>query len=248
MNRILLLIIICLVVMFTTNAYAGLIVYDGGGTAGIQGAMADLGLAFTLRGPGVPVTAADLDSATALIVGWNAGGNMGGLSESVLAAGIGGNILITGHDADYHTAYSTGAIEDAATLFLRQAIGFAEEQGGTGLVALGDFSTGFSYLPSSWGLSTVSGLAGTGDEPIGITAAGLASGVYDGLIDTDMSPWYSSYHNEFTAFESRFEVFEEHYSMVGTPITIGYVVPVPVALLLGVLGLSVAGVKLRKLA
>jgi len=87
MNRILILIIItCLIVMFTTNAYAGLIVYDGGGIAGIQGAMADLDLSFTLRGPGLPVTAADLDSATALIVGWNKGGVMSGLDPGRLAA------------------------------------------------------------------------------------------------------------------------------------------------------------------
>jgi len=253
MKRIIKLIMVCLVVMLGTDAYAVpyLMVYDGGGTGGIQAAMTDLGFTvgtdYILKGSGDTISDAELASVDALIVGWNELGSMSGLSATVLENGITGNILLTGHDADYHTAFSSGAVEAAATLFLDQAISFAQEQSGTGLVALGDFSTGFTYLPSSWGITAISGMAGTGDASISITPAGVASGVYDGLTGADMSPWSNSYHNEFTAWDPRFEVFENHHT-IAVPITLGYIVPVPAALLLGVLGLSVAGVKLRKFA
>ncbi|MHC4536564.1 MAG: hypothetical protein ACYS6K_21650 [Planctomycetota bacterium] len=246
MRKIIKLIMVCLVVIFTTNAYAGYVVYDSGGTqSAIQQAMTDLGLTVdVVRGPGDPVTAADLVGAEALIVGWNMNGNMSGLETTGLFDGITGNILITGHDADYHTVNSSGDIQDDATLFLRQAISFASSSSGTGLVVLGDSayqSTPWYYLPDEWGISAVE-IAG--DEPVTIEAAGRASGVYDGLIDSDMSPWGQSYHSEFTAYGSRFEVFENHSSTKA--ITIGHVVPVPAAVLLGIIGLSVAGVKLRK--
>ena len=247
MNRIILM-MVCLVVIFTTNVYAGLIVYDGGGTGGIQQAMADLGLAFTLKGPGDTITDLELADADALIVGWNENGSMAGLNADVLEVGITGNILITGHDADYHVWKSSDPVYSAAKTFLSQAIDFAQEQSGTGLVALGDFSTSFAYLPDSWGIEADGGHGASGDLPISITPAGVASGVYDGLTGAVMSPWGKSYHNEFTAWDdTRFEVFENHNSLP-VPITLGYVVPVPAALLLGLLGLSVAGVKLRKFA
>jgi len=247
MKRII-LIMVCLVVMFTTNAYAGFVVYDNEGSqSSIQDAMTALGYTITtdyvVRGPGDPVTAADLVGAEALIVGWNMNGNMSGLTTSGLFDGITGNILITGHDADYHTVHGT----TAAKTFLSQAISFASSTSGPGLVVLGDSaykSTPWYYLPSSWGISAVGDIAG--DEPVTIEAAGVASGVYTGLVDGDMSPWGQSYHNEFTAWDPRFEVFENHHSIIEVPITLGYVVPVPAAVLLGIIGLSVAGVKLRK--
>lgn len=251
-----LLTVFCLTVIFGTNAWAGLLVYDPGGlNSYISNAMADLGLAYDVRSSANPVTAADLTNYDALIIGSNFGGNMGGLDKNILEAGITGNIFITGHDLDWHTEFGvdTGtadpgdAVEGTATLVLDRAISFAQEKGGIGLVALGDFSGGFSYLP--WITTATSGFGG--DEEVGITTEGYASGIYDGLTGADMSgpvdPWIESYHNELLSFDPRFEVFENHYS-VETPITIGYVVPVPAALLLGMLGLSVAGVKLRKYA
>ena len=239
---------VCLVVMFTTNAYAGFIVYDtGGDQSRIQSAMTTMGHSYVVRDKLNPVTAADLAGAEALIVGWNfdkySPADMAGLTlPTVLENGITGNILLTGHDADYHFASIP-----AANTFLRQAIDFATAQGGTGLVALADFdAVAFDYLPSSWGISAVGDIAG--DDPVTIEAAGVASGVYDGLTGAAMSGWGESYHNEFTAWDPRFEVFENHHSAIPKTITIGYVVPVPAALLLGVLGLSVAGIKLRKFA
>lgn len=254
-RRIIKLIIVCLVVMFATNAYAGIIVYDGGGSqASIQGAMTELGYAYTLRGSSNAVTAADLAGAELLVIGWNAGGDMGGLSSSVLESGITGNILLTGQDADVHVVHGydwTGgttaqntAVDAAATAFLDQAITFAQAMGGTGLVALGDFSGAFGYLPSGWGISATGGL--TGETIHSFTAEGLASGVFDGLTPGDLSNWGESYHTDFQSWDPRFEVFAYHSSTAPVAVTIGHVVPVPAALLLGVLGLSVAGVKLRK--
>ena len=261
MKRITLIMVCFVVIMLGTNANADpyLMVYDGGGIGGIQTAMSEMGFTvvtdYILKGPGDTISETELASVNALIVGWNAGtGDMSGLDADVLDAGITGNILITGHDADWHVVNGMGgttgplsdAVDAAATLFLSQAIDFAQEKGGTGLVALADFLTAFDYLPDSWGITATPGLSG--DELIEITVAGYTSGVYDGLAGSNMSPWVNSYHNEFTDWDPRFEVFENHYSIDPVPITIGYVVPVPTALLLGLLGLSVAGVKLRKFA
>ena len=260
MKRITLIMVCFFVIILGTNAYAGLnlVVYNGGGPeSAITTAIWDLGLTIdsvTVRDDSVGngVKLADLATADALIVGWNYQGNMSGLDETILATGIKGNILITGHDADWHVVNGKGitgspgdAVDDDATKFLKQAILFATEQTGTGLVALADFTEGFDYLPDSWGITAIAGLAG--DEEVKITGAGDASGVYDGLTNDDMSPWVYSYHNVFDEFDPRFVVFENHHSVI-EPITIGYVVPVPAALLLGLLGLSVAGVKLRKFA
>jgi len=239
MKRII-LILVCSVVMLGTNAYAGFVVYDGGGgQSRIVQAMGELGLTIdVLRGPGDPVTSADLANPDhyALIVGFNGlGGNMSGLNASVLETGITGNILITGHDADFHvvegnpiTGSPGDAVDEAATKFLSQAISFAASSSGTGLVVLGDYasSTPWGYLPLGWGISATGDLL---DETIeSITPEGVASGVYNDLTAADMSNWGQSYHTDFDSYDDlRFEVFENHHSIV-RPVTIGYVVPVQI--------------------
>jgi len=225
---------------------ASTLVYDGGGPgAVIQAAMADLGIAYDLRDPGNPVTAADLASHNLLVIGWNNGGNMSGVGP--LGSGITGNILLTGHDADWHVEYGADsgpsdpgdAVEAAATLFLGQAIGFATAGGGTGLVALGDFSTGFSYLPPEWGISATGGLVK--ETIVSFTAAGLASGVYDGLTPADMSNWIESFHARFDSWGPGWADFEIGASVAPEVVTIGYAVPAPGTVLLGGIGAALVG-------
>jgi hypothetical protein len=180
------------------------LVYDGGGSyAPIQQAMQKLGIAYDLRTPSNPITATDLATHDILIVGRNYGdGDMSGLDPNILAAGVTGRILLTGHDADNH--FVIFGIEAAGT-FLSQSISFVAAAGGTGLVALGD-SAGFSYLPHEWGISAAGGLCE--DIITTFTVDGINSGVFDGLTPADMSNWNCSYHAKFTAWGIGFTSLE----------------------------------------
>ncbi|MHC4540266.1 MAG: hypothetical protein ACYS74_10860 [Planctomycetota bacterium] len=210
------LITICAVLLFAANVYAAdVLVYDGEGSqSNIEGAMTRLGIDYDLRNPGTPVTAGDLDTHNVLVIGWNIGGNMSGVPATVLADGITGRILLTGHDADVHAVrgYDYGdpdpldAVQAAALAFLGQAISFAQGGGGTGLVALGDYSTAFGYLPAAWGITATGGFS---EETItSFTPKALSSGVYDGLTPADMSNWGQSYHTSFDSWGAGFVPFE----------------------------------------
>jgi hypothetical protein len=231
--------VIGLVILLAVNGYAAeTLVYDGGGPqAGIQNAMTALGIPYDLREPGNPVTLGDLASHNLLVIGWNFDGDMSGVQPSVLADAITGNILLTGHDADYHAALVPPLA--AATTFLSQAISFARGGSGTGLLALADYSTAFSYLPPEWGISATGGLA---KEDIDFfTAEGLASGVYDGLTPADMSGWQVSYHATFDTWGS-LAPFEIGGFTRADVVTIGgAVIPAPGALLLGSIGALLIG-------
>jgi hypothetical protein len=205
------LITICLVVLFVSNVYAAdTLVYDTGtdpwsSVRYVQHALDTWGIPYDVRDAAHSVTPDDLASHNLLIIGFNNGGDMDGISASVLASGITGKILLTGHDPDDH--YYWGYKNGDAGEFLSQAISWARgSDGSTGLVALGDMSTAFSYLPSGWDVSAIGGLGE--DTIISFTAEGLESGVYNGLTTENMSGWCSSYHAYFTNWGAGFVPFE----------------------------------------
>jgi uncharacterized repeat protein (TIGR01451 family) len=193
---------------FDPNDYRFL-VYDTQGTqASAQAAMRAIGIPdnrITVRYSGNSVTLNDLATHDILIVGWNYNGDMGGLNSSILAQGITGAVLLTGHDADYHTAH-TLARTPGAGVFLAQAIEMILNKSGTGLLVMGDPSALFSWLPAAWGITAPNQI---GETVTVFTPQGLASGVYQGLEPTDMCDWGTSYHNTFTAWGTAFVPFEK---------------------------------------
>lgn len=247
-----LLTLLVLLFLAATSFGSTVLVYDGGGfEPGVQDALTALGIPFDLRDAGNPVTAPDLASHDILVVGWNSVGDMSGLSPFILEAGITGNVIVTGHDADWHSVHgfdsgSGGdAVAAAATAFLSQAMAFGEAGGGTGLLAFADPVTLWSYLPSSWGIT---GVAQAGDTVSSFTAAGLASGVYAGLTPADMSNWANSFHSYFDTFGD-FDAFELAPSWLTTDgvdfdtVTIGRgtVVPEPASIMSLFAGLALLG-------
>jgi len=224
------------------SVHAGeFLVYESGTSQNaVAAAMTALGYTFDVRNAATPVTAADLASHEALVVGWAAGGiDMSGLNPALLSAGITGNRLLTGHDADYHTAVGVAA---AATLMDRY-VQFAAADVGPGLLAFPVFASDpFPYLPAAWGIASFDSLIS--ETVTQITADGVASGLYTGLTPANLSNWGQSFHAGFTAWGPDFKAFEIGTPPDGTFVTIGTTVtpvtiPAPGALLLAALGSSV---------
>jgi len=181
------------------NQDFSVIIYQSlGDQDSIEEAMRKIGVKYALRNRFHPVTAADLDANDVLIVGWNIEAEPNGLSSSILASGITGRIVLSGHDADYHTVAGL----EAAERFLIQAITFAVEGQGTALIALGDvWGEPFAYLPDEWGISPQK----KADEIISdFTPEGWSSGIFDGLTPQAMSDWGTAYHNVFAEWGSDF--------------------------------------------
>lgn len=240
------MLVLCVILIVGAPAFASpspdslvYLVYDTGGGE-IQTALTNLGIDFDLRNAGNPVRAGDLASHDVLVVGWNEYGDLSGLSSSVLEAGVTGNVLLTGHDPDYHAVWGYG--EAAAETFLSQSIAFAGAGAGTGLVALGDWSEAFPWLPASWGISAEGWWSK--DEVSSFTAAGLASGAFAGLSPEDMSYWEYSYHTTFNAWGAGFAAYElgdADYDVVTIGRGGGAVIPAPGAILLGGIGVGLVG-------
>lgn len=189
------------------NLYSFL-VYDCGTDGNLQGSMSEFGISnYTLRNSSSPVTANDLQTHDILIVGWNTGNGTSGLNSDILENGITGRVFLTGHDLDYHTM--NGPL-GAKTLFSR-AIQYVLEGGGTGMIALGDSGTLFSWLPESW---EITGYNNSGENVTDFTDDATNSGLYEGLVpygdnpDIRMSNWGTSYHNTFTSWGPGFASFE----------------------------------------
>ena len=185
-------------------------IYDCGGSPSqntIQNAMLEIGIEnFTVCNASNSVTLAGLNSHDILIVGWSSDGNKGGLDPNIIEQGIIGQVILSGHDSDYHTVNRPYDHPDAAETFFIQEIDYILKGGGTGLIVCADIDSNFSWLPASWGInsSTVSGEI----EVSSFTQAGLDSGIYDSLTPIKMSGWGQSYHNNFTQWGDDFVPFE----------------------------------------
>ncbi|MFA6426452.1 MAG: hypothetical protein WCW64_09785, partial [Phycisphaerae bacterium] len=111
---------------FNPNDYTFLVYNPDPSGDIIRDAMLDLGITnYDRRGyvngeDFVDVNATDLASHDILIVGSNFYGDTTGLHSGVLAAGITGRVILTGHDADLHIVLN---VEDAET-FLVNAINY----------------------------------------------------------------------------------------------------------------------------
>jgi hypothetical protein len=246
MKKLLTIGVLCVVlVLGSGNVFAAkYLVYDPGGSQdSIQGAMTTLGFSYDVRNAGSAVTAADLATGgyEALVIGWSVGGDYSGLSPSILATGITGNRIFTGHDADFHTQAGVAA----AATFMQRAVLFAGAASGTGILGFPQWdSSPFGYLPSAW-VSSATGLLE--EETIqSITADGVASGLYAGLSLAVLSNWGQSYHAVFNTYDPIFKSFEIGSFNDGSTVTIGttvepLVTPEPATLLLvglGLLGLA----------
>ncbi len=182
------------------------LVYDGGDSENLmQRAMEKIGITtFTVRSPGNPVTINDLATHDILIVGWTQeASNMAGLDPNVLAAGIKGRILLSGHDSNYHTLAGPAA---GMTLF-SQSIEYILAVPFTGLFVCAESSNpAMTWLPDEWEITAT---RNSGQTITTFTSQGLASGIFDGLIPDDMCNWGVSYHNTFTAMGPDFVEFEK---------------------------------------
>lgn len=224
------------------NAAGDYLVYRSGGSQySLETAMDILGFSYDVVDAST-ITAADVASHKALIVGWSAGGyDMSGLTSDVMDE-ITGNKLLTGHDADFHTA--AGIV--AASTFMDRAVLFAGgSPGNPGFLGFPIYDTDpFSYLPDAWGVEATDGFS---YEVIsGITADGNDSGLYSGLSLASLSYWYNSYHAVFTdkgiltSFELGSLPTTDSIVTIGTTVTPIPGVPEPATMLL--LGLGLMGV------
>ena len=208
-----------IVLPFDPNDYSFLTYNPGGTESSIDDAMDILGIeGETKRTPSNPVTANDLATHDILIVGWSAtGGSMGGLDPNIIENGVTGRVILSGHDADYHTVYEI----PGATTYLIQAIDFILARSATGMLvcaAVTNETEPYDWVPDSWGITASVVNGSTVNE---ITDEGKLSGVYDDLEPEDMSGWGTAYHNVFSAYGDMFTEYELGDSDDPNVVTIG---------------------------
>ena len=157
---------------FDPDDYSFLIYVPWGSQDNIREAMEHLGIPYDVRDPNNEVTANDLMTHDILIVGWNLAGDTSGLDTDILAAGITGRVILSGHDADFHIVEGpTQKIQQTAEVFLVQAIDYVLAGGGTGMITLG-CTARFPYLPEGW---NVSAEAAGGEDVDEFTDEGLVA-------------------------------------------------------------------------
>lgn len=217
-NIVMVVFLLTVMIFLATSQASPLLIY-GVGNHTLE-TLRMLGLSYDFRDPANPVTVDDLANHEVLIVGSLYPSYASGLSPAVLES-ISGNVILTGHDVDYHAWYG----EVAAQKFFTQAIDFASAGSGIGLFSISDLDGGFFYLPTNYNVGSTSQI---GDDIALITADGLASELYDGLSAADMSGWGASYHICFTNWNGTLLTPWE-YSNGGHVITLGYIsVPEPI--------------------
>jgi len=185
------------------NDYDFLVYNCHGSEESIGAAMEILGISnYTERDGDDPVTADDLATHDILITSWNIGGDSSGLDSSILYNGITGRIILTGHDADYHTANGP---EEGKILFSQMIDYVLTSSNGTGLIGLADATSTFNWIPYEWNISATNNY---GNNITEFTPEGLDSGIYDSLTPALMSGWNTSYHNTFSDWGGDFVLFE----------------------------------------
>ena len=184
---------------FDPNYYTFLVYNPGGDQSSIVAAMKNiLGAAFDsdtdVRTSSNPITPDDLATYDILIIGSNFGGDTGGLDANTLLAGVTGRVILTGHDADWHSVNGQPQqVQQAAQTFLVNAINYILTGSGKGMISLG-CTNGFPYLPQAW---DVNALTSSGNTVKTFTQEALASGVYGGLEPNNLC-YSGSYHDKFS--------------------------------------------------
>ena len=202
-----------------------IVIYTPGGEQqAIEQAMQYFGMTnYIVRTSTNGVTASDLNWCSILIVGWNLTGSMAGLESNIIENGITGRVILSGHDADYHTV-NTLSDTPGAAFFFAQSMEYVLEGGGVGMLALGDSVDGFSsWLPESWGVETT--VVSGGEDVSNFTTDGLETGIFDGLEPDHMSDWRQSYHVSFDNWGNGFKAYElgnddTEVVTIGTPFNV----------------------------
>jgi hypothetical protein len=123
-------------------------------------------------------------------------------AASLTASSFGDRVMITGQDADWHYIFGPGATNfDGPRGFLRDAINWAGNGTGLGLVDLGQNGDGSCSSPTNFGFT---GYTGACDSTNSVLIPGPVASfpINQGLTSPGLSNWSTSAHNEFTAIDT----------------------------------------------
>jgi hypothetical protein len=111
---------------------------------------------------------------------------------------LGNRLLVTGQDADWHVQNTPGATNfDGPRGFLRDAVNWAADGTGMGLVDLADTD----FLTVS-GLATSLGTVGGGSDTVDIPPAFASFPINSNLDSAGLSNWGTSAHVSWTGFDT----------------------------------------------